>query len=226
MLFFRYFPQALHVKFSFIVVYSRQTRSKVVMMAALQTLLLLNCSRQNYGGFKGTYMYFSFFFSLLATCELQVATRELLLITCDLLPASSDMLLATIASCHLLFRVANCYLRVATHGFFFFEVRVNQHFILFIHHIWGETVIWGAVFIIQISDKMQYLTIFQDKLNPFNIQNRTKHAWAFSKTVQKISKITYTASRFSLLTSAKFSVNIKRVTLQHNKEFTVFIFFI
>ena len=103
--------------------------------------------------------------------------------------------------------------------------RVNQHFILFIHHIWGETVIWGAVFIIQTSDKMQYFTIFQDKLHSFNIQNRTKHAWAFSKTVQKISKITYTASRFSLLTSAKFSVNIKRVTLQHNEEFIVFIFF-
>ena len=90
-------------------------------------------------------------------------------------------------------------------------VRVNQHFILFIHHIWGETVIWGAVFIIQTSDKMQYFTIFQDKLRSFNIQNRTKNAWAFSKTVQKISKITYTASRFSLLTSAKFSVNTKRV---------------
>ena len=52
----------------------------------------------------------------------------------------------------------------------------------------------------------------------------SKHAWTFSETVQKISKITYTASRFSLLTSAKFSVNIKRVTLQHNKEFIVFIF--
>ena len=102
-------------------------------------------------------------------------------------------------------------------------VCVNQHFILFIHHIWGETVIWGAVFIIQTSDKMQHFTTFQDKLHSFNIQNRTKLAWAFSKTVQKISKITYTASRFSLLTSAKFSVNIKRVTLQH-KEFIVFIF--
>ena len=103
-------------------------------------------------------------------------------------------------------------------------VRVNEHFILFIHHIWGETAIWGAVFIIQTSDKMQYFTIFQDKLHSFNIQNRTTHAWAFGKTVQKISKITYTASRFSLLTSAKFSVNIKRVTLQHNKAFIVFIF--
>ena len=104
-------------------------------------------------------------------------------------------------------------------------VRVNPQFILFIHHIWGETVIWGAVFIIQTSDKMQYFSVFPDKFHSFNIQNRTKHAWAFSKTVQKISKITYTASRFSLLTSAKFSVNIKRVTFQHNKEFIVFIFF-
>ena len=32
---------------------------------------------------------------------------------------------------------------------------------------------------------------------------RSKHVWAFSETVKKISKITYTASRFSLLTSAK-----------------------
>ena len=73
--------------------------------------------------------------------------------------------------------------------------------------------------------KMQYFTIFQDKLHSFNIQNRMKHAWAFSKTVQKISKITFTASRFSLLTSAKFSVNTKRVTLQHNEEFILFFFY-
>ena len=72
---------------------------------------------------------------------------------------------------------------------------------------------------------MQYFTIFQDKLHSFNIQNGTKLAWAFSKTVQNISKITYTASWFSLLTSAKFAVNIKRVTLQHNKEFIVFVYF-
>ena len=57
----------------------------------------------------------------------------------------------------------------------------------------------------------------------FRTAKPSKHAWAFSETVQKISKITYTASRFSLLTSAKFAVNITRVTLQHNKEF-VFIF--
>ena len=71
---------------------------------------------------------------------------------------------------------------------------------------------------------MRYFTIFQDKLHSVNIQD--DQSWAVNETVQKISKITYTASRFSLLTSAKFSVNIKRVTLQHNKEFIVFIFFI
>ena len=103
-------------------------------------------------------------------------------------------------------------------------VRANQPFILFIHHIWGETVLWGAVFIIQTSDRMQYFTIFQDKLHSVNIQD--DQSWAFSETVQKISKITYTASRFSLLTSAKFAVNITRVTLQHNKEFIVFIFYL
>ena len=58
----------------------------------------------------------------------------------------------------------------------------------------------------------------------------SKHALAFSETaaetVQKISKITYTASLFSLLTSAKFAVNIKRVTLQHKEEFILFIFYL
>ena len=52
----------------------------------------------------------------------------------------------------------------------------------------------------------------------------SKHAWTFSETVQKSSKITYTASRFLLLTCAKFAKKFKRVTLQHDKEFIVFMF--
>ena len=44
-------------------------------------------------------------------------------------------------------------------------VRVNQPFISFIHHIWGETVLWRTVFIIQTSDnRMQYFTILRYKL--------------------------------------------------------------
>ena len=37
---------------------------------------------------------------------------------------------------------------------------------------------------------------------------RSKHAWAFSETVKKISKITYTASRFSLWTSRLFKLRL------------------
>ena len=37
---------------------------------------------------------------------------------------------------------------------------------------------------------------------------RSKHAWAFSETVKKISKITYTANRFSLLTSRLFKLRL------------------
>ena len=55
---------------------------------------------------------------------------------------------------------------------------------------------------------------------------RWKHAWAFSETVKKISKITHAASRFAtILTSAKW-MNNYRVTLQQSKEFIMFIMFI
>ena len=52
-------------------------------------------------------------------------------------------------------------------------------------------------------------------LHSVNIQD--DQLWALSETVQKISKVTYTASQFSRLMSTKFAVNINRVTLQHNK---------
>ena len=60
---------------------------------------------------------------------------------------------------------------------------VNQPLILFIHHIWGETVL----FIIQTLDRMQYFTIFQDKLHSVNI--RDDQSWAFSaKPFKKFPK--------------------------------------
>ena len=55
-----------------------------------------------------------------------------------------------------------------------------------------------------------------------NIQD--DQLWAFSETIEKILKITNTASQFSLLTSTKFALNINRVTLQHNKEFICLFF--
>ena len=70
---------------------------------------------------------------------------------------------------------------------------VNQPFI---HHIWGETIL----FIIHTSDRIRYFTIFEDKLHSVNVQD--DQSWAFSETVQKLSEITHTASRFSFLVRA------------------------
>ena len=47
----------------------------------------------------------------------------------------------------------------------------NQPFIPFTHHIWGETALWGTVFIIQTSDTIQYFTMLQYKLHSFIIQD-------------------------------------------------------
>ena len=82
--------------------------------------------------------------------------------------------------------------------------RFSQPFILFIHHIWGETVPWGAVFIIQISDRMQYLTILQYKLHSFNIQDNRSARGLLAKPLKKIPKSPIRlADGFLLLTSAK-----------------------
>ena len=66
--------------------------------------------------------------------------------------------------------------------------RVNQPFILFIHHIWGETVLWGAVFIIQTSDRMQYFTILQYKFHSLNIQDDGSTRGLLAKSLKKFSK--------------------------------------
>ena len=70
--------------------------------------------------------------------------------------------------------------------------RVNRPIILFIRHIWGETVLWGAVFIIQTSDSS--ISQFEIQIALIQYSGRSKHAWAFSKSAKKIFKITYTAS--------------------------------
>ena len=67
-------------------------------------------------------------------------------------------------------------------------VRVNQPFIPFIHHIWGETVLWGTVFIIQTSDRMQYFTILQYKLHSFNIQDDRSTRGLLAKPLKKCPK--------------------------------------
>ena len=63
--------------------------------------------------------------------------------------------------------------------------RVNQPFILFIRHIWGEIVPWGAVFITQTSDRKQYFTILKYKLHSFNIQDDLSMRGLLAKPLKK-----------------------------------------
>ena len=58
---------------------------------------------------------------------------------------------------------------------------LNQPFIIFIHGICGETVL----FIIQTSDRMRYFTVFEDKLHALNQDDQS---WALSETDQKFPK--------------------------------------
>ena len=97
--------------------------------------------------------------------------------------------------------------------------RVNQPFILFIHHIWGETVPWGAVFIIQTSDRMQYFTIFQYQLHSFNIQDDRSTCGLLAKPSKIFQNHLYGQPVLTFAVWAVLSVwmNINRVTLQHKE---------
>ena len=83
----------------------------------------------------------------------------------------------------------------------------------------------GTVFIKETSDnRMQYFTI----LHSFNIRDHRSMCGVLAKPLKKNSKITNTASRFSLLQPEMWSsvwMNINRVTLEHNKEFIMYFLF-
>ena len=57
----------------------------------------------------------------------------------------------------------------------------KQPFILFIHHIWGETVPWGAVFIIQTSVQYAVFHNFAKQIALIQYSGWSKHAWALKK---------------------------------------------
>ena len=107
-------------------------------------------------------------------------------------------------------------------------------FYTFLNQIWSETVLWGAAFIVQTSDKMQYFTVLQYKLHSFHTQDdRSTHARAFNETVKfPKSPIRPAGSHFwqarYLQCELRKSVwiNINRATLQRNKEVIMYIQFL
>ena len=102
---------------------------------------------------------------------------------------------------------------------------VNQPFTLFVHQIWGETVLWaGAVFIIQTSDRMQYFTIFQDKYCTQSIF-RTINCGLLAKPFKKFPKSPIRPAGSNFWQAPNLRRNFKRVTLQRDKEFIESIFY-
>ena len=99
---------------------------------------------------------------------------------------------------------------------------LNQPFIIFIHHIWGET----TLFIIQTSYKMQYFINFQDKLHSVNIQNDTNR-WRISENFQNhpYGQLVL-VSIVRAVSVVECWMNFNRVTLQHNSEFIIICFVI
>ena len=90
-------------------------------------------------------------------------------------------------------------------------VRVNQPFIPIIHHIWGETLVWGTVFILQTSDRKQYFTI-QIALN-IHYDGSTRGLLA--KPLKNFQNHLYGHPVLTFIVRAVASVwmNINRVTL-------------
>ena len=92
-------------------------------------------------------------------------------------------------------------------------------FIPFRYHIWGETILWGAVSIIQTSDWMQYFTIFQYQLYSFNIQDDRSMCGLLVKPSKIFQNHLYGQPVLTFAVWAVLSVwmNINRVTLQHKE---------
>ena len=98
-------------------------------------------------------------------------------------------------------------------------------FYFFIYTTSEEKEYYEAL-IIQTSYKMEYFTIFQDKLHSFNYSGPSKHAWAFnwwnhSKNVQNHLHIQPVLT----LDKRQICEEIWRVTLQRDKEFIASIFY-
>ena len=81
--------------------------------------------------------------------------------------------------------------------------RVNQHLYTFYtsHLKWNSTM--RLCFYHTALGQNAVFHNFSIQIAIIQYSGWWKHAWAFSETVKKISKITYTGGRFSLLTTAK-----------------------
>ena len=105
-------------------------------------------------------------------------------------------------------------------------VRVNQSFILFTHGTSKVKEYYDALFLSYRPQTKCSISQFFRPNCTHSIFEPSKHAWAFSETVQKISKITHTASRFSLLTKLAPNLQCTLKELRFNIIKTLGLFFV
>ena len=104
-------------------------------------------------------------------------------------------------------------------------VRVNQPFITFIRHIWGETV-YEALFLSYRARTTECSISQYCDTNCYS--GRSKHVWALAVNRWKNFQNHLCGQpvlTFTVLAVASVWMNINRVTLQHIKEFYMFIFY-
>ena len=78
------------------------------------------------------------------------------------------------------------------------------------------------------QDRVQYFAILQYKLHSFNIQNDRSARGLLARRLKNIQNHLYgqPVLTFAVRAVSSFWMNINRVTLQHNKEFITFIFYL
>ena len=99
---------------------------------------------------------------------------------------------------------------------------------IYTSHLRWNWVLWGTVFIIQTSDRMQYFTVLQYKLHSLNIQDDRSTLGLLAKPLKNFQNHLYAQPFLSFAVRAVASVwkNINRVKIQHNKEIIMVIFYL
>ena len=106
-------------------------------------------------------------------------------------------------------------------------MHANLSFIFFIHHIWGERVLRGAVFIIQTSNNNAVFHILSRQI-AFIQYFRTIEAHVdlyLAKPFKKFPKSPIRPAGSNFWQAPNLGRNFKRVTLQRDEEFIESIFF-
>ena len=107
-------------------------------------------------------------------------------------------------------------------------MRVNQLYTIYKSHLRWNSTMRHSFYHTDLGQKAVFHN-FEYKLHSFNIQDDRSTRGLLANSLKKISKITYTASRFSLLQCELWRVfewTLKELSSNINKEFIMFIIYL